>query len=177
MLHGSEDETAVTDALDALCRSVLPDGQSSDPSVFPSELWAALADFGFFAMATPEGFGGVPELFGAAVVLGRHLAPGPIADAFLASQLTGLAEREAVMSGAAVAVLSFPPLVPWGEVASVVIVNDGDRARTAKITGSRAPEATLAGEPWLRTELSVEQDIGPSQPALAVRDVVLTGYI
>ncbi|NEB88786.1 acyl-CoA dehydrogenase family protein, partial [Streptomyces anulatus] len=56
-------------------------------------LWGRLADAGVFALAVPEAYGGLGplpvELAVACVELGRHAAPGPVAETLAAGVLLG----------------------------------------------------------------------------------------
>lgn len=169
------DEVSVTDALDTLCRSALGEAPA-DPSVFPSEFWRTLAEFGFFSIGLVNSFGGAAELVGAAGVLGRHAAPGPLASAVVASQLPDLAERDGVIGGSCVAVVCSPPFAPWADVATTFLVRDADVFRYATL-GTRSSTTALDGTPWARADIALGEAAGPASAAIDRRDLFVCGYV
>ncbi|GIH93410.1 acyl-CoA dehydrogenase family protein [Planobispora siamensis] len=118
-------------------------------------LWRSLAGAGVFALAVPESAGGAGplpvELVTAFHELGRHAAPGPLAETVAAAVLLdrlggpgedrdrGFTEFAAgwlprIAGGAAVVSLALPPAVPYAldaGVADLVLVVDGDELREA----------------------------------------------
>lgn len=106
-------------------------------------LWARLAEAGVFALAVPEAYEGVGPLPVETAVafeeLGRHAAPGPLAETIAAAALlSALAEAgtdapakrllPALAAGETVATLSVGgSYAVDADVADVVLVADGDR--------------------------------------------------
>ncbi|MEV6399509.1 acyl-CoA dehydrogenase family protein [Streptomyces sp. NPDC051907] len=90
-------------------------------------LWSRLAGAGVFALAAPEAYEGVGplpvELAVAFVELGRHAAPGPLAETVAAAALlTRLAE-----SGDAAAAKRLLPGLATGEATATLATADGGR--------------------------------------------------
>ncbi|WP_031090434.1 acyl-CoA dehydrogenase family protein [Streptomyces sp. NRRL WC-3549] len=123
------------------------------------DLWARLGEAGVFALAVPEksgGFGLMPiELAVAFTELGRHAAPGPLAETVAAAALLGrLGEDGAatgrlpgIAAGTTLASLCVPALGPYaldGDAADVVFVVDGPALRVAGGSGPVQPSADPA---------------------------------
>lgn len=177
-LEPDELQAAVTDSLSALCRQHCPDSVArGDPAVFPSELWGALAEFGLFALGTPDGMGGAVELAGAADVLGFAIAPGPLAGTVFAAQVLPADLRDPVIAGEQIVSLTHPPLIPWPKTASLFLETDGDEAWLLEPPGDIEPLATLGGEPWGRGELRRVRPLDSAVRARAVQDVFVAGYM
>lgn len=173
-----ETESAVRDALAGLCRQHCPESLvRASGSDFPVELWAALADFGLFSLATSDGIGGAVELAAAGDVLGAMVAPGPLAAAIFAAAVLPEAERAAVIGGAEIPVICAPPLAPWPDVASIFLETDGDQAWRLQPSGEPQRVETVGGEPWARLDLNRTADLGSAQAAGAVHDIFLGGYL
>jgi alkylation response protein AidB-like acyl-CoA dehydrogenase len=174
-----ETESALSESLTALCKQHCPEHLArGDAGVFPGDLWAALAEFGLFSLATPDGFGGVVEIGAAGDILGAFVAPGPLAPAFFAVHAfpTG-EEKEAVVAGQAVVSLGRPPLMPWVGVASVFLSVRGDRVVGFEDPSQGEQVATLSGEPWSRVTLGGEKDLGPAAHPCAIYDVFAAAYM
>jgi len=174
-----ETESALSDSLRALCRQHCPENLAREVAgVFPRDLWAALSEFGLFALATPDGFGGVVEIEAAGDILGSFVAPGPLAPTFFAVHaLPAGEEREAVIAGETVVSLGRPPLMPWFGVASVFLSVRGDRVVKFEEPGEIEQVATLSGEPWSRLMLGPEKDLGSAAHPCALYDVFVAAYL
>jgi len=173
-------ETAVTDALTALCRQHCPEelARSSGQS-FPQELWSALAEFGLFGIGTDEGIGGGVELFAAASVLGEFAVPAPglLASTIFASHVLPADEASGIMTGETKATLCLAPLVPWPETATLWLECDGVQAWESKAGGPVEPIRTLGGEPFGKARFSRGRAFGPAAGAVAMHDMFVAGYL
>ncbi|WP_067133373.1 acyl-CoA dehydrogenase family protein [Microtetraspora malaysiensis] len=115
-------------------------------------LWRSLADAGVLAVAVPESAGGAGplpvEMVTAFHELGRHAAPGPLAESVaVAALLDRLAPEDLVVApetvdawlaciaeGNTVATAALPPAVPYAldaDAAGLVLAVDGDELRAA----------------------------------------------
>ncbi|MEO8691960.1 MAG: acyl-CoA dehydrogenase [Acidimicrobiales bacterium] len=136
--------------------------RAAEPTGFDASLWQALVGVGGpgIAVATELGGGG-GSLLDAALVAeqhGRRLAPAPLVESSVALRLlarcadVGRANIERVLEGADVLTLALHPaqagiahLVPWGAVADLVIVLDGDALLLVQ-PASRFAQVGLAAE-------------------------------
>lgn len=173
-----ETEASVADALEALCRQYCPeDVARAGGEQFPTALWAALAEFGLFTMATDDGAGGVVELQAAGRVLGAAVAPGPLAHTLFAMQVLPEADRAKVAAGEAIVALSDPPLAPWADTAQIFLGTDGATAWRYERDGAVDLTPTLGGERWGRVSLRRAGDLGPAERASTVHDIFLASYL
>lgn len=173
-----ETEQAICDALTALCKQHCPESVArADPGVFPTALWSALAEFGFFALGTPEGIGGAVEIAAAGEVLGSFVAPGPLAAAVFAIQALPEEERGRVSTGEAIVSLGAPPLMPWPDHAHIFLGVSGGEVRGFNKVGEARPAPVPGGEPWAYMELAPANLVGPAGRAWAFRDVFLAAYL
>ncbi|WP_067180457.1 acyl-CoA dehydrogenase family protein [Microtetraspora niveoalba] len=156
-------------------------------------LWRTLAEAGVLAVAVPEAAGGAGplpvELVTAFHELGRHAAPGPLAESVaVAALLDRLAPEDLVVTpgtadgwlagiaeGGTVATLALPPAVPYAldaDAADVVLTVDGDELRVAvpgEVRASLDPARRLfsveggdvvASGPSVRTAAEAARDMG-----------------
>ncbi len=173
-----EAQQAISDAVGAFCADHCTEAVvKASAGRFPRELWRELAGLGVLGLATPEGEGGARELVAALEPLGRAVFPGPLMQTFLATQLLGAPEREAVASGEAVVAVGAPPLLPWAPDAQIFIELDGERAFRARPRGPVAAVETLGGEPWGRVALERLEELGPAERAASLYDLALAAYL
>ncbi|MFJ9625126.1 acyl-CoA dehydrogenase family protein [Streptomyces sp. NPDC101181] len=121
-------------------------------------LWRRLARAGVFALAVPEGYGGLGPLPVEAVVagveLGRHAVPGPVAETLAAGVLLGAAGGPVagewlagIASGGAVVSLALAGHGPFAldaDVADAVFTVAGDGLRLAPGPGAGSPSTDPA---------------------------------
>lgn len=173
-------QQAVADAVAQFCRDRCDDEVvRASAGSFPSQLWKELSELGVLALSTPEGDGGALELVAALESLGAAVFPGPLPATFFATQLLPEKERAAVASGAAVASVGTPPLMPWAPVADVFIVLEGDHAFMGECRGEVEAVETLGGEPWGRISLDRGVELGADgglRRASALCDIAIAAY-
>ncbi len=140
--------------------------RAAEPGGFDATLWKGLADMGVAGMVAPEALGGTGSgLLDAELVTelhGRHLAPAPLIEGFVATRLlartdVALAERwiPSIAEGAVLTVALQPAregrlrLVPAGAVAQLVLALDGDEliALEDDPPNRDRPLATLGASP------------------------------
>jgi hypothetical protein len=109
--------------------------------------------------------------------MGRAVYPGPLAQTVFAGQVLPDEERRAVVSGAAVACVGTPPLLPWAPVAHVFVELDGPRAFRSEPAGEVLPVETLGGEPWGRVALVRGRELEGALRAHALHDLALGAYL
>ncbi len=173
-----EAQQAIVDGIGQFCRDRFSDDMARQPrSSLPRALWTELADLGVLALATPEGDGEALEIVAACEALGRAVFPGPLLHTFMATQLFGVEEREALASGRQVVSIGEPPLMPWANDASLFVELDGERAFAARPTGPIEPLDTLGGEPWGRVELERERELDGVARGLAIYQIALAAYL
>ncbi|MEO5839801.1 MAG: acyl-CoA dehydrogenase family protein [Acidimicrobiales bacterium] len=136
--------------------------RAAEPSGFDESLWRSLIGVGGPGIAVaPELGGGGGSLLDAALVAeqhGRRLAPAPLVEASVALRMlaqcadVGRAHISRVLEGAEILTLALHParvkvadLVPWGAVADLAIVLDGEALLLVQPT-SRSPQLGLGAE-------------------------------
>ena len=121
-LEFDDAQQAIAGALGQFCRDRCGD-EAVKASVgdLPGELWRGLVELGVLALATPEGEGGALELCAAVEALGRAAFPGPLVSSVFAAQVLPEKERNAVISGDAIASVGEPPLLPWAPKADLFL--------------------------------------------------------
>ena len=158
------DQQAIVEAFDAFfTRESSPARvRAAEPAGFDASLWRALVDVGGPGIAVaPELGGGGGSLLDAALVAeqhGRRLAPAPLVESSVSLRMLaecgdlGRATISRVLEGGEVLTLALHPaqsgiahLVPWGAVADLVIVLDGDALLLVQPT-SRLPQVGLGAE-------------------------------
>ena len=158
------DQQAIVEAFDAFfTRESSPARvRAAEPAGFDASLWRALVGVGGpgIAVAAELGGGG-GSLLDAALVAeqhGRRLAPAPLVESSVSLRLLaacadlGRASISRVLEGAEVLTLALHPaqsgiaqLVPWGAVADLAIVLDGDALLLVQPT-SLSPQVGLGAE-------------------------------
>jgi alkylation response protein AidB-like acyl-CoA dehydrogenase len=157
------DQRAVVEAFEAFfTRESSPARvRAAEPAGFDAALWRALVDIGGLGIAVASEFGGGGgSLLDAALVAeqyGRRLAPAPLIEPSVALRVLaecadGRANISHVLDGAEVLTLALHPaeagvarLVPWGAVADLVIVVDGDALLLVRPT-SRSAQIGMGAE-------------------------------
>jgi alkylation response protein AidB-like acyl-CoA dehydrogenase len=174
-----EMESAVRESLTGLCRQFCPESLARDETRgFPVALWRALADYGLFSLALSDGAGGIVEIAAAGDVLGKALAPGPLAETFFAAQVLPAADLAEILSGERIVSLGTPPLMPWANAASVFLACDGENVwRLEKAHKTIEFVEMLGGGDWGHVELVRSQDIGRAERAIVVHDIFLAAYL
>ncbi len=171
-------QQAIADSLSAFCAERCTEQVvKSCAGRFPAELWSELATLGVLGLATPEGEGGACELVAALEPLGRAVFPGPLVHTFLATQLLGPRERQALASGEALVAVGTPALLPWAPVARIFVEIDGERAFRAQPTGPIVAVETLGGEPWGRVSLERVEELPGTQRAFALYELALAAFL
>jgi alkylation response protein AidB-like acyl-CoA dehydrogenase len=171
-------QRAIAGAVGQFCADRCPDDEvKALAGRFPEALWRELAELGVLALVTPEADGGATELVAALEALGRAVFPGPLPATFLATQVLGSGERRDVSSGAVLASVGSPPLMPWAPVAGIFVQVEGDRALLARPVGAVEPLETLGGEPWGRVSLERVEDLGPATRGIVLYEIALAAYL
>ena len=163
-------------SVDAFCARYCTPTVERDGGMPPTELWRGLAKLGVFGLGTDEVGGGALEIAAAFGALGRHACPGPLVTTITAAHLLPSGARECVIDGSIVAAVGDPELMPWGGIADVFVVLDGNYAHVASAR-TREPVETLAGEPWARIDAERLDDLGDAGPALIRASVAIATYL
>ena len=111
---------------------------------FPHTLWQELAALGVFAPAAPglQDAGGALEVCAISEALGRSVFPGPVPATYLAMQVLGEEEAQAVLSGTSLVCLSRSgdTLRPWGTEADIFLVAGTQRVAPGHPPNRITPE-------------------------------------
>src|SRR5207248_6811594 len=124
----------------------------AEPLGFDPELWRRLVEFGVPAMALEAD---MTDLAVVAFEAGRHLAPAPVVESFVATRLLGRDPGPLVPTIA----LHGPRLVPAGAVADVVVALDGDQLVAVKSEPPRRAPANLGSSPVADRRLTGDREV------------------
>jgi alkylation response protein AidB-like acyl-CoA dehydrogenase len=150
---------------------------SGPASPFDPGLWRGLGQMGVLGLATRDGGGTAADLCRCILELGAAGTVGPIVETVIAGQLELGAESAAVLGGERLATVTwYPDLVPWGELADIVIYVRGDSAFRAAVVDA-TPVATLAGEVWTAGDLSPGEDLGPAGAGATLGELAAASYV
>jgi alkylation response protein AidB-like acyl-CoA dehydrogenase len=146
---------------------------------FTAALWRDLGELGVLALATPEGGGDAAHVAAVCEALGAQRCPALLVPALMAAQLVDGPERSGVLGGARVATVApaGDDLVPWGEVADVFVVLDGNEAWLATPAAPLDAVATLANEPWARGRLDRVRPLPGAARAGPLGDLALAAWL
>ena len=155
--------------------------EAAEAGEFPAGLWRTLCENGFQRMALPGSGVELADVFRVLRVAGRHAAPLPLAEAFLANRWLGergdrlnvVAPRPAAGMGGR----EVWPDAPWGRAAHRIVGVDPDGNLFAAAVLQAEPGANLAGEPRDRVAVAEIEPLAVDAPAyalLALSRVVLS---
>lgn len=152
-LNLSEDEALVERAFADFFTSESPISvvRAAEPLGFDEQLWAKVVELGAPVMGVPSASGGsgvsTTGLVIALQQMGRQLAPVPLVESMVASNLlarAGASDLLGVMQGGAVGTVGLRPvqnrvsrLAPAGAVADIAIVLDDDKLLAVRRSGAR----------------------------------------
>jgi hypothetical protein len=132
---------------------------------------------GVLGLATRDGGGTAADLCRCILELGAAGAVGPVVETVIAGQLDLGAQSAAVLDGEQLATVTwYPDLVPWGELADIIIYVRGEVAFRASVVGAK-PVATLAGEMWTSGALSLGEDLGPAGAGATLGELAAAAYV
>jgi alkylation response protein AidB-like acyl-CoA dehydrogenase len=146
-------------------------------AAFDPKLWRHLGEMGVLGVATGDGGGNAADLCQCVLELGAAGTVGPIVETVIAGQLNLGAQSAPVLGGEQLATVTWrQDLVPWGELAEVVIyVRDGLAFR-ASVAGAK-PVATLAGETWTAGSLAIGDEVGPVGAGATLGELAVAAYV
>lgn len=140
-------------------------------------LWRDLADAGILGLCTPE-VGGTPlDLAVAMEALGGQRCPGPLVATAAAGRLLDGDDLAAVVEGRRTVTITDGRILPWGDIADLVIEIDGDAAWLCESDGGLEPTATMSDESWFIGSPARSTSLGDAVAARALADVALGAYV
>ena len=156
------DQSALRDAIASACAKV-PAG-----APFDAGRWRALAELGVLG-AGSDGESGARELVAVFEALGEVAHAGPLVETVIALVAIGQSDlRGPIERGEAFASVGTAPLWPFGEGASLYLAIADQELWRARPTGASSAVTTLAGDPWLRTDVELGERVGAGRDALAL---------
>ncbi|MEM1229099.1 MAG: acyl-CoA dehydrogenase family protein [Pseudomonadota bacterium] len=156
---------------------------AAEQGTFARDLWQALVDNGFTAMALPDSGFALGDLYAVLKVAGQYAAPLPLAEALLAARWLGDAETMTSIGLALPEAPETASAVPWGRVAEQVLVLPqaepfADPQRLADLSerstlrvlstdpAAAASGSNLAGEPRDQVSGTLAGSVEVAQPVL-----------
>ncbi len=177
-LEFDDAQSALIESLGQFCRERCDDAVVRAASgVFPRGLWSELAGLGVLSAGAPGGEGGVLEICAAMEALGRAAFPGPLVGSFVAMQLLGERERDAVADGAAIVSFGRAPLLPFAPIADLFLECADGVVHRAEPAGPVEAIEVLGGEPWGRVALRRGEAFAESARALQVGEVARAAFL
>ena len=145
---------------------------------FRPEQWVSLADLGALALGTSTGGGTATDIAGCMEELGAAGFVGPLIETIIAVHALGEHESLDIMSGKEIASVTWDPtIVPWGNVAEVVILFEDNFAAHHCVADRVHELHTLGGDPWASATLRIVASLGEKQRAVEFGDIAIAGYL
>lgn len=177
-LSPDEDELAIQSSLAGLCREFEVETLAkTSSSEFPGSFWQALCEFGLFSVGMPGSDTGLVALTTAGEELGRNFAPGPLAAGVFGVQCLKSTELEDVLAGTSIVSLSASGIVPWPEMASILLSTDGNQVYRHPATMSEPVMKTLGDVPCGRVSQEPVVTVSEALRAIVAWEIFTAAYL
>jgi alkylation response protein AidB-like acyl-CoA dehydrogenase len=167
------------DELSLAVRSLVGRSATQDATnrTFDRGLWRELGKMGVLGLATQEVGGTGADLCRCILELGAAGIAGPIVETVIAGQLDLGSQSAAVLDGIQLATVTWSmSLVPWGELADIVIYVGDGLAFRAEVADAESV-GTLAGELWTVGSLSLAGTLGPAGAGTTLGELAVAAYV
>ncbi len=170
------DEVAIQDSLRRFCERRLGPGSLGRRSVsFSRNLWLELAELGIFDLARDGTVARHQQIAAALGVLGAMGFPGPLPQTMAAAMALDEARWAPIGAGLEIVSFGLAPIVPWADVADLVLVVEDGQVRQAAADFDFV--ATLGRTASARVTPGQDPSLGEAGHALAVFQLGVSAYV
>jgi alkylation response protein AidB-like acyl-CoA dehydrogenase len=160
-----------------LCDGMNLQGPSvSESGQFPWDGWKELADLGVLGIGSSEG-GGAMDIVVAMEALGARLFPGPLFETVFLAQVLRGDELNEIIGGTQTVSMEVDSFFPWGADAKWLLRIEERNLVVLDKTATGPTIRSLAGNPWVRLETTLNRRIAVSSKAFSYMDLAMAAYV